>query len=143
MKPEDSKIPPELAPCGIFCGACPSFGKGCRGCPTEDTRQKRKSKWSCRIRNCCYFIENVEFCFNCGEFPCKELVRKLCKSHPGDPRFKYRHEILENLEKLSELGNEEYLRYQVKKWQCSACKGRIHWYKYRCSECNEDVLKTG
>jgi len=142
MNPKNSNIPAELAPCGVFCGACPSFGKSCEGCPTEDTKQKRKSKWTCKIRNCCYFTQDIDFCFKCSEFPCKELKRKLINSHPEDPRFQYRHEILKNFEKLSELGIKDYLEYQDKKWECPSCKGRVHWYYYRCSQCNKEFLST-
>ena len=142
MKPINSNIPAELAPCGVFCGACPSFKKSCEGCPTEDTKQKRKSKWACKIRNCCYYTQDIDFCFKCKEFPCKELERKLFNSHPEDPRFQYRHEIIKNLERLSELGIKAYLEYQDKKWECPSCKGRVHWYHYRCSQCKKEILIT-
>ena len=138
---ENRNLPAELAPCGVFCGACPSFGKSCEGCSTEDINQKRKSKWGCKIRNCCYKIKNTDFCSNCDEFPCKELGRKLYNSHPGDPRFQYRHEIIENFEKLSKLGIKNYLKHQEKKWECPACNGRIHWYHYQCSQCNTKIVK--
>ena len=133
-------IPAELAPCGVFCGACPSFGKSCKGCASEDTKQKRKSKWTCKIRNCCYSSKNTDFSIECSEFPCKELGRKLFNSHPNDPKFQYRHEIIQNLETLSELGMTDYLKYQYKMWECSSCGGRIHWYHYHCSQCNQEIL---
>jgi hypothetical protein len=139
MKARDNKIPVELAPCGVFCGACPSFGKSCLGCASVDKNQIRKSKWACKIRNCCYFTKNKSFCFECGEFPCQELNRKLINSHTGDLRFRYRHEIVENLEKLSDLGIENYFKNQNEKWECPLCKGRIHWYSYRCSQCNQEI----
>ena len=53
-------IPPELAPCGVWCGACPSFKKTCLGCASEDPKQKRTSKWGCRIRVCAYDKEKIE-----------------------------------------------------------------------------------
>lgn len=138
MNDKNKKIPAELAPCGIFCGACPSFNNSCFGCASDDKQQKRKSKWSCKIRTCAYSAHNIDFCFECEEFPCKELGRKLYKSHPDDPRFQYRHEVIQNLEKLSNLGVENYLKYQNEKWQCPSCKGKIHWFDYRCSQCNQD-----
>lgn len=140
MKARINKIPVELASCGVFCGACPSFGKSCQGCPSEDVKQKRKSKWSCEIRNCCYFTHNINFCFECSEFPCKKLGKKLFNSHSDDPKYQYRHEIIKNLEMLSELGVKDYLKYQEKKWECPSCKGRVYWYHYRCSQCNQESL---
>ena len=84
MKFNNKKIPAELAPCGVFCGACPSLGKSCLGCASDDKRQ--------------------------------------------------------NLKKLTELGIEEYLKYQNKRWECPSCKGKIHWYYYRCNQCNQNFL---
>jgi hypothetical protein len=74
-------------------------------------------------------------CLACEEFPCKEINRKLINSHPGDPRFTYRHELLENRKKLEELGPEAYLDYQAQKWSCPQCGGRVSFYTYTCKEC--------
>ena len=42
------------APCGVYCGACPSLHKGtCYSCSSDDRSQKRTSKWNCKIRRCC------------------------------------------------------------------------------------------
>ena len=30
----------ELAPCGVFCAACPSFDKTCNGCSSDNQKQK-------------------------------------------------------------------------------------------------------
>jgi uncharacterized protein DUF3795 len=141
MNAKKNNIPAELAPCGVFCGACPSFEKSCKGCASQDTNQKRKSKWTCKIRNCCYLTKDIDFCFECNELPCKEFERKIFSSHPKDPRFQYRREVLNNLETLSKLGIKDYLKYQNKKWECPICKGRIHWYHYRCSQCNQEISK--
>ena len=51
----------ELAPCSVFCGACPSFNKTCFGCPSESKKQKRISKWGCKIRKCCYEEKNIKY----------------------------------------------------------------------------------
>jgi hypothetical protein len=34
----------ELAPCGVFCGTCPSYNKTCKGCASEDKEQARCGK---------------------------------------------------------------------------------------------------
>ena len=75
------RIPDETAPCGIYCGACPSLKirKTCLGCGSEDRKQKRKSKWSCGIRRCCFEDKNLNFCIDCADFPCKK-IDKLKKS---------------------------------------------------------------
>jgi hypothetical protein len=132
-------IPAELAPCGVFCGSCPSYKLTCLGCPSENKNQKRTSKWGCKVRTCCYTVQNKNFCIECDQFPCNQHRKKLLDSHPGDPRFKYRHEILDNFKKLKELGIEDYLEYQRRKWACPSCGGLIYMYHYKCSQCGKHV----
>lgn len=135
-----TNFPPEVAPCGVYCGACPSFGKTCYGCFSERS-QKRKSKLGCKLRKCCVSEKSFSCCFECDEFPCKEHRRKLINSHPGDRRFDYRHELEESGKVFQEIGLEGYLRYQNQKWRCSKCDGRIYWYHYKCSSCGADFEK--
>lgn len=130
----------ELAPCGVFCGACPSFGKTCFGCPAEDKNQKRISKWSCKIRSCCYKTHNLDYCIYCDEFPCKIINKKLFETHVDDPRFAYRHEITRIFPKLLILGEEQYLQYQKDRWICPICAGRVLFYKYRCADCGRNEI---
>ena len=127
----------ELAPCGVFCGACPSFDKTCNGCSSENKKQKRKSKWNCEIRKCCYEEMNVEYCGHCNSFPCEKINSKLIKSHIGDKKFKYRHEIPDNMKKLKELGVDKFIKFKEKKFTCPYCKGTIHFYHYKCSLCGK------
>lgn len=133
-------IPNELAPCGVFCGACPSFTKTCLGCPSESRNQKRTSKWECKIRKCCYQEKNITFCGYCPQFPCDKIKKKLIDSHAGEAAFKYRHELPENITKLRELGVTEYLTYQNQRWTCPSCGGRVTFYQSKCSECGREVI---
>jgi len=137
MISKEQNLPTELAPCGVFCGACPSYGKSCHGCSSEK-EQNRKSKWNCKLRECCYSIKSKFFCFECDEFPCKGYRRKLIESHPGDSRFGYRHELNDDFIQFSKLGLERYLQYQNEKWKCESCKGRVLWYHYKCGECGAE-----
>lgn len=139
MDSESLNILPELAPCGVYCGACPSFGKSCYGCSSEK-RQKRNSKWTCKLRTCCYTVKNRNYCFQCDQYPCEAFSKKLLESHKGNPRFKYRHEVTENFKKFTEFGIERFLEHQNEKWVCPSCKGRIHWYYYKCSQCSKEFL---
>lgn len=129
----------ELAPCGVFCGACPSFNKTCLGCASESKEQTRTSKWSCKIRDCCYNIEEKSFCIDCSQFPCKKNRKKLYDTHPGDAKFRYRHEIPEIFGKMKEMGIEDYLKYQKRRWSCPYCGGIVHFYHYKCSKCGKGV----
>ena len=135
-------IPSVLAPCGIYCGACPSFGKTCLGCASlvQDGGQKRISKWSCKLRVCCYEEKGLQYCSQCQDFPCAKHQKKLMVSHPADPRFQYRRDVPHNLILLQKLGTEAYLTQMAEKYTCPHCGGQVVWYHYRCSECGKEFL---
>jgi len=134
-----NKLPDALAPCGVFCGACPSFNKSCLGCSATSRDQKRTSKWGCKIRKCCYEQHSISSCAFCSEFPCEKVNQKLINSHPNDPRFVYRHEIIENHQKFLELGLEAYADYQDQRWTCKNCGGRVVFYDYECQDCGTQM----
>ena len=129
------KIPNELAPCGVFCGACPSYLKTCQGCASESKEQSRKSKWGCKIRVCCYENKKNSFCIECEDYPCKVYNKKLLDTHQGDIRFKYRHEIPEIFAQIKNMAIVDYLEYQKKRWACPNCDGTIKFYQYQCDKC--------
>jgi hypothetical protein len=129
-----------LAPCGVFCGACPSFQKTCFGCSSASKSQRRTSWLSCQIRKCCYEEREYSFCAECVEFPCQKINQKLIESHPKDPKFSYRHEIPENVKLYKTLGQEAYLLYQAQKWTCPDCGGRVTFYDYQCQDCGVVLL---
>ncbi len=135
------RIPDETAPCGIYCGACPSLKirKTCLGCGSEDRKQKRKSKWSCGIRRCCFEDKNLNFCIDCADFPCKK-IDKLKNSHTNKSKFRYRHEIYDNLKNIKEYGIENWLKEQERKYKCPQCKGNLVWYEYKCESCDYEQM---
>jgi hypothetical protein len=135
-------IPPTLAPCGVYCGACPSFDKTCLGCASNDPKQRRCSKWSCKIRNCCYETKKYNFCIYCDEYPCKIVNAKLFKAHIGDPMFTYRFEIPEVFGNLKTMGLNKYIEFQRRRWTCEYCGGTIKFYIYRCDKCNREKYIT-
>lgn len=127
----------ELAPCGVYCGACPAFNKTCRGCASEDRNQNRCNKWGCKIRNCCYDQKKLDYCVDCEQFPCKIIDKKLIRSHPYEPSYKYRHEIPVVFSNLKMMNIESYLEYQRQRWKCDSCGGRIIFYHYTCENCGQ------
>ena len=132
-----SFIPAELAPCGVFCGACPSFHKSCLGCASTDTEQKRTSKWHCKIRACCYQTKALSFCGLCDEFPCTIFRHKLLDTHQDDPRFNYRHELPLIFDQQYDEDLQVYLARQIQRWQCPDCGGMIRFYDYQCDTCQK------
>jgi len=130
----------ELAPCGVYCGACPSFDKTCLGCASEDKTQDRCSKWGCKIRNCCYNLKVLDYCVSCEQFPCKIFNKKLRSTHQDDPRFTYRYELPELLNKLKTLGVKSYINFQRQRWKCDSCGGTIRFYHYKCDKCGKEAM---
>jgi hypothetical protein len=129
-----------LAPCGVYCGACPSFNKTCKGFASDDKEQKRCSKWSCKIRNCCYNEKELDFCIDCNHFPCKIIYKKLVNTHQDDPRFKYRHEIPDIFMKLKTMNLDSFLSFQTQRWKCDLCGGTIQFYLYKCGNCGQEHI---
>lgn len=134
------RIPDAMGPCGVFCGACPSFGRTCLGCGSDDRQQKRTSKWGGRLRGCCFEERDLDLCIDCDEFPCRKHVQKLSGSHREDPRFDYRREAIGNLERAKEVGCDAWISEEVARWTCPQCGGRVVFYAYRCTGCDREVI---
>lgn len=125
-----------ISPCGIYCGACPSFLKGtCLGCQSKEKKQKRTSKWGCKIRSCCVDEKKIAFCGDCSEFICKVYNKKLLLGHYGDERFTYRFQTAENFKYLKENGLEKFSKEMAKRYSCPRCNGIIAFYSYECMGC--------
>jgi hypothetical protein len=135
-----NNIPVKLAPCGIFCGACPAIDKTCRGCPATSKEQARISKWACKIRNCCYFEKELDYCIDCEEFPCRIYSKKLLDHHKDDIRYHYRHEVPGIFSKMKEMGTDDYITFQKNRWKCDSCEGTIRFYYYTCDNCGKEKI---
>lgn len=128
---------PYISPCGLYCKGCPSYGKTCHGCSSEDRKQNRTSKWNCSIRICCKEEHNINSCSQCDDFNNCKILGKLVKSHPKDKRFFYRHILIENLKKIREFGLEEFAKHQDTLWRCPECGGTVAFYYYYCTGCGK------
>ena len=80
---------------------------------------------------------NVQFCFECADFPCKNLVGL-------DKRYKerFRMSMIENLRAIKEKGMEEFLKGQEEKWKCPECGEMICCHNGLCYNCDLDKLKV-
>ncbi len=89
--------------CGLNCGLCPMNIRGeCGGCFTDSPCYT-----SCPIAPCSVRHGNVEYCFQCGEYPCPRYdgidLHDSLISHRNQKR---------DLEKASSMGIEAYLQEQ-------------------------------
>lgn len=58
-----------LAPCGFNCTFCPMYGRGCKGCTSNELYQFCEN---CNIRRCSREKE-VTICSHCDKYPCENL----------------------------------------------------------------------
>ena len=95
---------PFFSLCGLNCGLCPRYQtKGeskCPGCGGERFFQKHPT---CAVITCNNKHDNVEYCFQCGSFPCEKYSR------PGsaDSFISYQN-VLADFDKAQKGGLEKY-----------------------------------
>lgn len=133
-----------VAPCGMNCSVCSSYlalkhdvkSKGirmsyCSGCRPRD------KKCAFLKKRCNRLIYNeIEFCYECTDFPCKNLERI-------DSRYRknYHMSLIENLKSIESHGVTEFLKDQRAKWMCQRCGGVICCHNGICFTCSLDKLK--
>lgn len=129
----DRQDRPTISYCGVFCELCPAYVRigSCLGCGSEDHNQRRKSKWQCKIRNCCK-ERKIDWCSQCDEFPCS-IRRRL------DKNYLEKYDI--DLEKMcSEMESKQidnWIAEKKRKWKCTYCQGYIDPYEHTCYECGQ------
>ena len=133
------KKPELIAPCGMNCGICMAFLREknrCLSCRGPDDG-KAVSVLRCKIRTCEFFQKNNrKFCFECDEFPCKNL-KHLDKRY----RTKYAMSMVENLTDVKDKGVEIFLENQERKYKCPKCGGVISVHRRKCYTCG--YIETG
>jgi hypothetical protein len=127
--------PSLIAPCGMNCALCskylawlanPESPAACEGCRASDRRCSILKKACRRLRN-----HEVEFCYQCEEFPCERLERL-------DRRYRTRYgmSLVNNLRRIRANGLEWFLEEQERRWRCTRCGGIVCVHTGRCSSCN-------
>ncbi|MBN1591914.1 MAG: DUF3795 domain-containing protein [Candidatus Coatesbacteria bacterium] len=133
------------SPCGIYCGACgilkdlragrheerarqmnmPPEELKCAGCKTDTIADFCVG---CKFRDCTK-EKGIEFCFDCDEFPCAELVAFR------NDKWPHHSTVLNNLDTIKEEGVAEWLVRQKKRWSCPECGESFTWYESQCEAC--------
>lgn len=138
--------------CGLNCGACRTLianeekdeqwladaaekrGRTleemhCHGCKTDVT--------AVYCRNCgmriCAREKGLEFCSECSDYPCEKIKRFRNDDAP------HHSAIMKNLERIGEIGKEEWLVEQKARWSCDQCGTRFSWYSEQCTECGAEL----
>lgn len=154
------------AACGTYCGACPAYiakhseheqiqtelqersssrpkkppkntppadwmdGLLCDGCLGGGTLAAHCQ--TCEIRICAANNQNDSRCSQCKELPCARITSLMMM---GD--YLHRDEYLPNLEKIREMGVQEWVKNEEERWRCPQCGRPMSWYDARCAGCGE------
>lgn len=125
-----------IAPCGMNCRICIGFfgftmsGKQrkmkCIGC-------KPSGKSCAHLKTYCKKLTNneIEYCYQCSDFPCKQL-QKLDNKY----RERFAMSMIENLQYIKEHGMDKFLQRQVEKYTCPTCGGVICVHNGTCYACD-------
>lgn len=97
-----------LSLCGLNCGLCPMFlGEYCGGCGNGNQ--------SCAIARCSMERDKIEYCYECGRYPCE----KYDGCEEFDSFITHRRQM-EDLARAQEIGIEAYNHEQGEKRQILA-----------------------
>ncbi len=134
-----------IAPCGMNCNVCSNYlalendtkAKGvklpyCIGCRPRDKKCAFVKKKCEKVLN-----HEVEFCYECGEFPC-ELISNLATKYEE----RYRMNMVDNLRFIKENGLMKFLESEEKKWECPNCGEVICCHNGICYNCDLEKMKT-
>lgn len=103
--------------CGLNCGLCPMYIRGgCGGCFTDSPCYP-----TCPIAPCSVRHGNVEYCFQCNDYPCKRYdgidLHDSLVSHRNQKK---------DLAKAKQMGIEAYLEEQREKKEILT--HLLNWY---------------
>jgi hypothetical protein len=125
-----------IAPCGMNCEICVGFF----GYTMSGNKRKIKclgcnlSGKSCaHLRKFCKKLtkKEIEYCFECNEFPCTTLQRLDDKY-----RRRFGMSMVDNLEYIKENGMNNFLQSQEEKYKCHECGGVICVHNGKCYSCD-------
>ncbi len=128
-----------LAPCGMNCSRCSHYlamthglthakdhAATCKGCRPRNKQCAYLKKHCDKLKN-----NELDFCFECGQFPCKRLAYL-------DDLYQRQYQLspIDNLRQIQKLGVEGYIRSQKADFACPDCGDMICMHNQRCYNCN-------
>lgn len=125
---------PLIAPCGMNCALCIAYQRKdnkCSGCSYETFKVHCMN---CSIKNCDMFRHNnSKYCFECSKFPCHQ-VKALDKRY----RTKYGMSMIDNLNRIKEIGIRKFVQEEKDKWCCPECGNIISVHRNSCLSCGAE-----
>ncbi|MFX4262312.1 DUF3795 domain-containing protein [Pelotomaculum propionicicum] len=122
-----------IAPCGMNCGICRAYLREKNKCPGCGSPNEMIFKYCvvCRIRNCeVLSVNQSSYCFDCEKYPCSKL-KQLDKRY----RTKYGMSMVENLNKIKEIGIDKFMIDENQRWVCHKCGDVICVHNKKCYKC--------
>jgi len=129
-----------IAPCGMSCAICSNYlsyinnlkQSPCKGCRPGNKKCEYLFKKCTGINNNLKGNANALFCFECNQYPCKQINRM-------DRRYRnnYKMSIKDNLEYIKKMGIGKFIIEQYKKYSCTKCDGLISIHNRKCFKCDE------
>ena len=122
-----------VAPCGLFCDSCPVFRASsddalaqriaqtldippeqvnCLGCRVVKGHTKIMGEPVCPTYHCCIEQKRLQFCYQCGDFPCLKLAPCADKANMMPHNSK-----VYNLVLLQKLGVEKCQNMAPQLWR--------------------------
>jgi hypothetical protein len=139
--------------CGIYCGACMIYraykdqdqaliqylvGLGvpketihCEGCTSGIVPQQCAK---CGFKDCAA-QKGIAFCSDCKDLPCKSFI-ELSEERAKKDNLPHLRLCPGSLDVLKQVGVQEWLKQQDKRWSCESCGRRLHWYTEKCPSCD-------
>lgn len=128
-----------IAPCGMNCAICSSYlayvnninRSQCAGCRPSNKKCSYLFDKCSGINNALEGNATAPFCFECGQYPCKQINRM-------DDRYRnnYKMSVKNNLEYINENGTGEFIKAQYREYHCSKCGGLISIHNRKCFKCD-------
>ena len=138
--------------CGIYCGACiiyrayndqdktliqhltdlgfPEETIRCKGC-TSGVVPPQCAK--CGFRDC-VTQKGISFCSECEDLPCEALI-ELSEERARKDNRPHLSLCLASLKTLKQVGVQDWLKQQDKRWSCKSCGKRLNYYSDACPGC--------
>ena len=129
-----------IAPCGLDCSVCMArfWDKPiCPGCWSQEEGKPEHCSKLCKIALCEHRKSTPDgFCDKCKFYPC-DLIIQTEKRY--QTQYPLKASPMDNLSKMRQLGIEELLKRESKKWQCPKCDGIICVHTGKCNKCDYTV----
>jgi len=100
--------------------------KKCIGCNPSGKSCAHLKKYCKKLTK-----KEIEYCYQCNDFPCKQLQRL-------DDIYRQRFDMsmIDNLEYIKQNGMKQFLQKQKEKYTCPKCGGVICVHNSKCYYCD-------